>query len=269
MPARGYQCIRKKIDTACILDFIRSISRVLLLFVLLIPPGNLRADENDSGQIWTNLTLSYPKSEKFYTQLAIRPRFEISDEKRRSIDAHGVAEFYPNKWIDIRGEILIRTRKEAADIRSLQFTPRIGIRFYLFENIRDKLSPERLALGRFTISNLLRLEYRMFHYFGDLESANEWRLRNRLAFRFPINNDNMSIKGTLYFMTDVEAFIPLSAQVAESFASKARFRIGLGFRANYNWRIEILYIRDWARDTLEETGSVDIHAIDLRVKVYF
>ncbi len=253
----------------CFLHCLWFASRTFLFLVLLLAPLNLTAAEDASGQLWANVTLCYPKTEKLYFELDFEPKVQFSGhQKWGNLDATPLVEYYPNKWIDLTGEATIGYTQQNNDMRSFEFTPRIGIRLHLFQNIRDMLSLERLP-ERVSLANLTRIEYRTFSYFGDLEATHEWRLRNRLEFKLPLNHKSLSIKRTLYIMADVEAYIPLGDRVSESFASKTRVRGGLGFRGNYNWRLELLFIRDWARDTLEDKGSVAVNAIDLRLMVFF
>jgi hypothetical protein len=230
----------------------------------------LYADGDVSHQLWGNVILCYPKGEKLYVELDFEPKIQFSGaEQWRNIDATPLVEYYPNKWIDLTGEVTTGYTKQTNDIRSFELTPRIGIRLHILRNFRAAVSRIQIYKREISLANLLRLEYRRLNYFGDLESTHEWRLRNRLEFKLPINHDNLSIKRTLYIMADGEVYIPLSGRVSESYASKARIRAGLGYRGDYNWRIELLYIRDWAQNTIEEGASVAVNGIDLRVKVFF
>ena len=72
----------------------------------------------------------------------------------------------------------------------------------------------------------------------------------------------------VYLFTDVEFFVPLQGDVPERFATKRRFRGGFGYRLSQRWRFEVLYIRDFARETLESEETIDMNAIDFRVKLF-
>ena len=64
----------------------------------------------------------------------------------------------------------------------------------------------------------------------------------------------MSLDKTLFLIADYEIFVPLSDDVPERFATKARLRAGLGYRRDKKWRFELLYIRDGTRQTDEEAS---------------
>ena len=63
-------------------------------------------------------------------------------------------------------------------------------------------------------------------------------------------------------------FVPLGDEVPERFATKRRFRGGFGYRLSRKWRFEVLYIRDFARETLEEEADIAMNALDFRLKLF-
>ena len=80
----------------------------------------------------------------------------------------------------------------------------------------------------------------------------------------------MGTDGVWYLMTDLEGFVPLvDDEAAELFATKARARLGFGYRWSYAWRFDILAQRDEARETLEDEIDVEAYMIVVRVKWYF
>ena len=67
----------------------------------------------------------------------------------------------------------------------------------------------------------------------------------------------------------VEYYVPFGEDASETFASKVRFRGGLGYRFNYAWRAELLYIRDANRKTRDDPFATSTNAVDVRVKTFF
>jgi hypothetical protein len=63
--------------------------------------------------------------------------------------------------------------------------------------------------------------------------------------------------------------VPLTGDVSERFANKLRTRAGLGYRFDYRWRGEILYVRDSNRKTKDDPFATSTNALDMRVKVFF
>jgi hypothetical protein len=166
-------------------------------------------------------------------------------------------------------------RGSSADEQLRQGSPHHGEggRFGLFPSLSLDLVQEhgewveRIPLSRLYLANLSRLEYRNLWYSGDRPSSHETRFRNRTELKVAINNDKLSVDGTLYLFADVEFFVPLGADVPERFTTKRRFRGGFGYRLSRKWRFEVLYIRDFARETLEEEEDIAMNALDFRLKL--
>jgi hypothetical protein len=213
--------------------------------------------------------LSYPKSARLYYELDLEPKTQLSGgEPWRNLDATPLVEFYPHDLIDLTGEVTVGRTRQSAEVKSWELTPRVGVRFHLFRRLWDQLDPERVPLSRLSLANLWRIEYRNLWYSGDHPSSHETRFRNRTELKVAINNDKLSVDGTLYLFTDVEFFVPLGDDVPERFATKRRFRGGFGYRLSRKWRFEVLYIRDFARETLEEEADIAMNALDFRLKLF-
>jgi hypothetical protein len=224
-----------------------------------------------SGQLWGNFILAYPKSSRLYYELDIEPKFQVSGgEPWRNLDATPLVEFYPNSLIDLTAEVTLGRTRQSRTEKSWELTPRIGVRFHLIQRIWDEFHPERIPLSRVSFANLSRLEFRNLWYSGELAIPNshETRFRNRTELKLAINHPNLSVDGTWYLFMDAEFFVPLSGDVPERFATKRRFRGGLGYRLTRKWRFEVLYIRDFARETLEAEETIDMNALDFRVKLF-
>jgi hypothetical protein len=126
-------------------------------------------------------------------------------------------------------------------------------------------------MKRLGISNLARLEYRNFWYSGDRPFENELRFRNRIEFKLALDRPTLASGRLWYLITDAEWFVPLSDEdeVSERFATKRRIRLGLGYRQSYEFRYELIAMRDKARDTLEGDVDPDANIIAFRFKWFF
>jgi len=177
-------------------------------------------------------------------------------------------EFYPHSLVDLTGEMTVGYTRQNAEENSFELTPRLGIRLHLFKNVWNQIHPERVPLSRFSLANLSRIEFRNFWYTGDRLSSHETRFRNRTELKLAINHDRLAEDRTVYLFFDVEFFVPLSDDVPERFATKQRYRGGFGYRRSHRWHFEVLYIRDFARETLDQGGNVDMNALDVRLKLF-
>jgi hypothetical protein len=249
---------------------------IVLLFCVSTFSSILSAEEpspSTSKQIWANFIISRPKSEKLYFEYDIEGARQVSGgEPWRYIYGTGLLEYYPSRWVDLTGELTTGFTQQSAEENSFEATVRLGVRLHLLTQIFNsplvtKIRPERMSGKKIGIALLSRVERRNFWYSGDRPSSSDVRWRNRLEFKIALNKSNLATDGVWYLMADAEWFVPLSDDEApERFATKRRYRAGLGYRRSYQWRFEALAMRDETRETLE--GEVDVEALmlDLRIK---
>jgi hypothetical protein len=249
------------------------------LVLSLIVPVSLSAQETDpeiSKQLWANLVLSLPQSEKLYFEYDIEAARQVSGgEPWRYLYGTGLVEYYPNGFLDLTGELSTGFTQQSAAENSFEATARLGFRLHLITQIFNstwfkKVRPERMSGNKVSIANLARIEQRNFWYSGERPSSHDFRFRNRLEFKLALNEPNMATDGVWYLMADVEWFVPLSSDEApERFAKKIRARAGIGYRRDYKWRFELVAMKDDARDTLEDEFEVEALMLNFRAKWFF
>jgi hypothetical protein len=227
----------------------------------------LHAQDDTSNQIWADFIVTQPWNEHWQFGLDMQGQAELDRENWWSLRATPKAEHFVTDWLDFIGEALVAYTLQQPDLRSLELSPRIGFRLHLFNEVLDYIRPERIPLTRLDLYNLTRLEYRAFWYSDDT-SAQSWRLRSRLGGKVAINHRRLSEARTLYGILDVEVFIPLGDDIPETFANKYRIRVGFGYRVNYKWRFETLYVFDDSRNTLQDDFTQTSNVLDFRVKRY-
>ena len=215
-------------------------------------------------------------SEKLYLEYDIEGGTQVSGgDPWRYLYGTGLVEYYPSPWVDLTGELVTGLNRQNEDLKSFETTVRLGFRLHLIRQIYNspfikQIRPERISDQRFSVAFLSRLERRNFSYYGDRSSESDVRWRNRLEFKFALNKASLAEDGVWYLITDSESFTPLgNDDVSESFSTKFRVRLGLGYRRNYTWRFDALLIRDNARDTVEEEFKTDAFILDLRVMRFF
>jgi hypothetical protein len=235
----------------------------LIAGVLVTEP--VLAQEETSEHLWGNLILAYPIGYRHYLEVDFQGQVLTSDgPHHQAILVTPQGQYYPYTWLDLTGELLLSYIEQNEDLKSYVVTPRLGFRIQLIGNRREMFLTDRVAF-----SNLLRMEYRNFFYSDNREDKHEWRLRNRLELKLAINKPELRNDKTLYLTADGEVFVPLNERVQERFASKFRARVGLGYRISYGWRVELLYIYDSARNTLEEDFREALNGLNLRLKLFF
>jgi hypothetical protein len=140
---------------------------------------------------------------------------------------------------------------------------------HLFSRAQQFRLIEQAPRRRIVVRDLVRVESRNFFYSGgDTDSDSTVRFRNRLEFLAPLNKERITDDGARYVLADWEWFVPLD-DPEERFANRQRIRTGLGYRRNFNWRYELLYIWTRSRNTIDEEFSTNENIIDIRVKRIF
>ncbi|MCI0447938.1 hypothetical protein L0244_20340 [bacterium] len=83
-----------------------------------------------------------------------------------------------------------------------------------------------------------------------------------------MNHPKLTDDKTVCAISDWEWFIPIS-DVQERFANKQRIRAGLGYRRNFKWQFEALYIWTRSRKNADEHFTTSDNILDIRVKYRF
>jgi hypothetical protein len=228
------------------------------------------AGEQVSTQLWGDLLLRWPQSDIVALDLDLRPKGQISGgEPWRELWLRGRAFYYPSAWADAIGELVFSLTRQTEDLTSSTVSVRVGSRLHVLSQIARMQGFERVSSTRHHLTALMRLEFRTFNYSDDRLSSNDWRFRLRPEFKIAFNRPSLSDDQTLFGVTDYEWFIPLGDEAAERFATRGRFRVGLGYRFDYTWRLELYYIRDSSRDRTEEELTNDANIVNLKLKIFF
>ena len=216
-------------------------------FLILVVSGVTEGQTN--LQLWGNMTIDWQKSERLTHAVDLEPKVLLAapagDPGWATIDVTPSVDYAPKRWLDLTGEFLAGYTAETDDVRSVELTPRLGVRVHLFSRAvpvrvaghvdRDRELPPR---RRLVLRNYMRLEWRNIFYSDDTSDKSSARLRNRLELLFPLNRALLTNDGARYLVADWEWFIPLPDDVPERFANKQRIRVGIGWRRSREWRFE-------------------------------
>ena len=229
-----------------------------------------------SDQIWANVVLSHPRSERTYLEYDIESARQVSGgEPWRYLFGTGLIEYYPSPFIDLTGEISTGFTKQDRAEDSFEATFRGGVRLHLIRQIFNSSfarahRPERMSGKRVDVATFARIEQRNFWYSDDRPSDSDARFRFRLETKLALNRPDLATDGVWYMIADSEWYVPLNdVEPAERFATKRRLRLGIGYRHDYQLRAEVIFMRDKARDTLVDDIDIDANILDFKVKWFF
>jgi hypothetical protein len=248
-----------------------------LVLILLTACGPAAAQSN--FQLWGTVTFNWVRSARLTYELDFEPKVLVSapegEPAWRNLDVTPNVEYAAKTWLDLVAELPFGYTKQTDDMNTFELTGRAGMRFHLFSREVPTRAPgahpvrELPPKRRIVLRDLVRVELRNFFYTGSGSgSSSNVRFRNRLEFLAPINKENVTDDGARYIVADWEWFVPLS-DPQERFASRQRIRAGVGYRRNFAWRVELLYIWNRSRNTIGEGFTTSDHIIDIRFNRVF
>jgi hypothetical protein len=237
--------------------------------------GAARASAQSDSQLWGDLSIEWVKPSGITWGMAVEPKVLVTAPAGEpgwwSIDGTPGIEYAASSWLDVVGELATGYTRQTDDVRSVEVSPRAGIRVHLFPRGLPPLLPglERAPGRRLVIRDLLRVEQRNLFYDGsDEESSSTVRFRNRLEMLLPLNRPKLTDDGAVYASADWEAFVPLG-DPDERFANRHRIRTGVGWRRSAEWRGELLYVWTRSRNSFQDDFETSDHAVVIRLKRVF
>ena len=227
------------------------LSVVGALVVLL--PATARAET--TLQLWANATAEWQVSHPTLVIFDLEPKvLLVGQGEWWNVDFTPSAEYGAFRWLDLIGENLVGYTYDTQNPNGTEVTPRLGFRVY---PIRE----------RFQLRDTWRIEYRN-RFYSDGTSDHAVRTRNRVELRWVANREKSTDPGAVILLADWEVFVPFGQEVRERYASRHRFRAGVGYRLDAAWRFDLLYIYQISRDTQGNFDNRD-NIIDLRVRLSF
>ncbi len=230
-----------------------------MLGLALMMPVRVGAQGEVTGQVWTDFLLDWYFRSDHLAELEVGPKVLFSGG-----EAWSELTLTPAyEWVaGPRFELVVRTLfswvRQNKDISTFEVRPVLGFRLYMLQS----------KAHRAMIRDFNRVESRNLWYLDTGEEETTWRYRNRLELQLAINHKHLADAHTLYLLSDFELFVNLGRATAERFNDNWRYRVGLGYRIKYEWRVELLYTLQTTRDTLESQFQVSNNIIRLRIKFY-
>jgi hypothetical protein len=124
------------------------------------------------------------------------------------------------------------------------------------------------SLGRFNFDHYARFEQRFNHSIGSTEPWSfALRSRYRLNVTFPLNHPGI-IDKTLFMRVNTELFWDMGKGITERFVTKNRYTMGIGYRFNLKWRLELYYLAEQSQAFSREGFDVNSHIILVSLRTY-
>lgn len=225
----------------------RSVALALLCATTCPVPAFAQA----THQLWGEATIDWLASDRTTYELKTEPKTNPA-----TLDVTPQARYAVVAWADLLAEIQLEHKADSDSTA----TPRLGAELHilsrlLFPHPQSHADREKPPRRRIVVSTLLRFE----------ESKSEWTFRNRFNLSYPLNRPKLTSDGAIYVTADGELFVPFDRPPGGSLANEMRIRTGIGYRQNFAWRFDVLYIWDGTRRADMGALAPRFHAIDIRV----
>ena len=120
-------------------------------------------------------------------------------------------------------------------------------------------------VSRVSFSHLIRVEERFLDIEGLDELVKVGRLRYRLKAVIPLNRP-ADLVGSWYVPVYFEISSRAWGDLPTGFISSARLSLGLGYRINKDWRLELNYQQQQTKLTSDGSLTIQEHVVRLQIK---
>jgi hypothetical protein len=211
-----------------------------------------------SNQAWVDYELHFPFANDYEFKAEAGYRTVLSEQSKwRSFRVTPILDWSVTSFADLSVEAPLIYTVQTDTFNTFETRLVVGGIFYITANRRIETRAG------------VKWENR---YLKD-ESADEWKKSNRFRLRgiilTAINHKNHYEDKLWYAILDGEVFYVLDDDVPERFANRIRLGLGIGYRLNYNFRFELLYLGQQSRNALDDDSFVtDDSIIRFRYKHY-
>jgi len=232
---------------------------VILLIAIILFAMRLCAQQVTNSQLWTDYLFDIPSGKNlFETEFSYQTLLGTKEKIARwySMNLTPAYERSMNKYVDLISSLGFSYTIQNDTTNSIEVRPMVGARFYL--------TPEFRLQTRLTF----RYEHRLFKETGSSNLQNADRIRFRPELVFPVTKRSYFDDKMLYVLADVEFFVDLGNPIHETFSNQVRNRVGLGYRFNYNVRLEGIYMLQRSKNEIEDDFDTRDNIYRIRMKVY-
>jgi hypothetical protein len=231
----------------------RRLAFCILIALFFITEGRSQSETNT--QFWWDATYYRPFAVSYRKILSVGTQHLVSGgDPWNKLLVKPSLEWYPIPEIDVMSALTYVGTRQSSSRSTVEWRPDLGFRINFFQQ-------------RWTLRTNTRLEYRHIHTVETDENTNTWRFRARVEVIYPLTNPSHRDPKTLYGLTDFEIYADVAGdEVEERYANRNRFRLGLGWRQDLEWRVEFLYTRQNSKNTLVGDFENSDNIYRIRVK---
>ncbi|MBS1562006.1 MAG: DUF2490 domain-containing protein [Bacteroidetes bacterium] len=229
--------------------------RLFKLFVLALTITTVNVRSQTTTQVWIEQMYGI----RFNTQavLSIDPTISAltSDKEWWSVDVNSNFEYAVTPNIDLHTAVVLSYTKQREISDVFEVRPVLGARYTLYIG---EAGWRWYAFGRY--------EVRAMDYTEADSSIIKQRARLRVGTLVPLGPEGL-VPGSTYAMADVEPFFNLDGAPPERYNDRILFRVGLGYRLDRLWRVEVLYCYQASRTTYLSGFDNESNILRFRIRL--
>ena len=227
---------------------------LLFIFGLCIYHESLcqTVDKRTDFQTWTDLTLTYNKSNKFSFG---------GDMGTRGIISHkNWNQFYVRPTVHYKFSSLFKVSGGVGSFNTFNRNLDNSYEFRIFQDFQFAWP----NLGWINFNHRFRFEERFFFYEN---TENVFSMRGRYLVGLKTTNFKFIGKDKNYYLNTMwEAFVPLGESATELFINNQRWYMAMGYHLTKTWQFELHYIFQKSR-LIAEDGFKSQESI-LRLRIF-
>lgn len=230
----------------------------------------ITANAQTPFQLWGSGTITWLTSDRVHMRVVVQERDQLTpDNQTKFFSTSATPRFLyvVAPWIDALAEINFTRKDQSNDVDTVTVSPRIGVQLHILSRLLGggATSREHAPRQRFDFRTLLRLEDQRQSTNTDSATTSTWIFRDRWTVAYPLNRPKTTSDGAVYLTNDIEGFVTLDG----GFINQLRTRTGVGYRLNFPWKFEWLYVWDGQRSSPSESLSTSYNAFYFRVYYQF
>lgn len=225
-----------------------------LLLALLFIDCFTSQSQVASQQSWNDFVLNYSFANSFNFENTITYNTKLNSPRWREYAYNPVVRWSIWQYTDITIGATASYVQQTDTYNTFELRPALGGTFLFTPNRRI----QTLAFLGFEQRN-----------FQDLETKS-WetsvRTRTRAAMVIPINRKSYFDDKQWYGMVDAEWFWVTDEDVNERYANRLRLRTGIGYRWDYRWRFELIYLQQHSKNNIGEEFYTSDNILWIRIR---
>lgn len=214
-----------------------------IVFLLLLMTGiNIKSlnSQDIAPQIWNNAGVAWNINKHFAWRNYMAYNALLSSDypwDEFTVTSTGVYKF--KRFFEATFGIYTARSRQTETIKSFEIRPFAGFR------------ASTNNAKRWSISNLSRLEIRQMFY-SRKDNVTGFRFRNRTYAGVSLNKPSMNFsKNNLVLFSYFEAFFNFGEEVRERFFNQFKYKLGLAYRFNSSWGIDLGVIYQDAKNNVK------------------